>query len=57
MPAQLKTIDPMTIDRQRQLLQEIVAEYDLETVIDALCEAYEWGAIAAYLANISFHAS
>lgn len=34
--ANLTGVKPMTIDRQKQLLQEIVSEYDLQTVIDAL---------------------
>ncbi|MGD1941895.1 MAG: hypothetical protein ACFB0G_11340 [Leptolyngbyaceae cyanobacterium] len=28
----------MVLDRQKQLLQEIMAEYDMETVVAALCE-------------------
>jgi hypothetical protein len=35
----------MTLERQKQLLQEIVSEYDLQTVIDALLVQYPLEAI------------
>lgn len=31
----------MPIDRQKQLLQEICSEYDLPTVIEALCQIHD----------------
>ena len=39
----------MTLDRQKQLLREIVAEYDLETALNALVEIYSSDEIMAYL--------
>ena len=31
----------MTIDRHKQLLQEICSEYDLETLVQAICEIHD----------------
>jgi hypothetical protein len=39
----------MTADRKKQLLQEILAEYDLDTVLDALLEVTDARAIVAYV--------
>lgn len=42
----------MTIDRQKQLLQEICSEFDLETVIEALVEAHGLADVADQLEAI-----
>lgn len=31
----------MTFDRQKQLLREICSEYDLETLMQAICEVHD----------------
>lgn len=41
----------MTLDRQEQLLQEICAEYDLETVVNALCKTHGGKKVMKLAAN------
>jgi len=47
----------MTLERQKQLLREICSEYDLETLMQAICQVHDPQEVSAAIPNGSMPGS